>query len=571
MSKQRRKNIINNVLKLFIALIAIILINFISSFVFFRQDLTAEKRFTLTDYTKEILKNSDDIIYFQIYLDGDLPPGFIRLRNSVKELLDEFRAYGKDNVLYEFINPTENVDKKQRNEIYSQLFKKGIDPTNLKEKDQEGKVSEKLIFPGAIVTYKSKELPLNFLKNNPALSPEQNLNNSIQDLEYQIVSVINKLQTKEKQKIAIIEGHGEWEEMKMRDISESLMEFYIVKRVKIENRLDALKEYNAIIIAGPDTLFDEKDKFIIDQFIMNGGKSLWAINAVNVNMDSLAYSSSTMAMPNMINIEDQLFHYGARINTNLILDLQCAVIPVNVAVQGTAPQFKPAGWYYFPLIASKNNHEINKNINMLKLDFASSVDTVGQDPDIKKTIILSSSQYSRLINAPARISLDILRQEPNPSMYNLPNIPVAVLLEGEFKSVFKNRLPEEILTSKEIGFKEKSNKTKIIVIGDGDIIKNAIRQEGNKLSPYPLGYDRYSGQTFGNKEFLMNTMNYLLDDSGLLSIRSREVTLRLLDRAKILKEKAYWQSINIIIPVLFIIIFGIFSVYIRKRKYSSKN
>lgn len=557
-----------NITQLLITLFTVLLINYIASFYFFRLDLTSEKRYTLTNHTKELLTNIDDVIYIQIYLEGELPSGFIRLKNSVKEMLDEFRVYAGDNIQYEFINPSESSDKKTRNEIYSQLYKKGIMPTNLKEKDEEGKMSEKIIFPGAIVTFHSKEAPINLLKNNLSLPAEKNLNNSIQELEYSFIGAIHQLSKKIKQQIAIIEGHGEWSDIQMADITDALFEFYNLKRVTIKGQISALDDYQAIIIAGPDSAFDEKDKFIIDQFIMKGGKSFWLYDAVKTNMDSLAYSSTTLALINSINIEDMLFNYGARVNPNIIMDLQCSMIPINTAIVGTPPKFTPAPWYYFPLINPSDEHVITKNLNLIKTEFVSTVDSVGEDPDIKKTFLLYSSKYSKAVNAPARISLDILKTEPDPSIFNKPHLPTAILLEGKFTSLFKNRVPAQIASSKEIGFKEKSNPTKMLIIADADIIRNAVKYEGNQPVPFPLGYDRYTGQTYGNKEFLLNAFNYILDDSGLLSIRSREVTLRLLDRAKIIDNRVFWQTLNLILPIIFVLIFGIILNYLRKRKFA---
>jgi len=558
-----------NITQLLITLFTVLLINYIASFYFFRLDLTSEKRYTLTNHTKELLSNIDDIIYVQIYIEGELPSGFVRLQNSVKEMLDEFRVYAGDNIQYEFINPSESSDKKTRNEIYSQLYKKGIMPTNLKEKDDEGKMSEKIIFPGAVVTYHSKEAPINLLKNNLSLSAEENLNNSIQELEYSFIGAVHQLSNKMKKQIAIIEGHSEWSDMQMADITDALFEFYSLKRITIKSQINALDGYDAIIIAGPDSTFDEKDKFIIDQFIMKGGKSFWFYDAVKTNMDSLAFASTTLALVNSINIEDMLFNYGARVNPNIIMDLQCSMIPINTAIVGTPPKFTPAPWYYFPLINPSDKHVITKNLNLIKTEFVSTVDSVGEDPDIKKTFLLHSSKYSKAVNAPARISLDILKSEPDPSIFNKPNLPTAILLEGKFTSLYKNRVPTQIASSKAIGFKEKSNPTKMIVVADADIIRNAVKYEGNQPIPFPLGYDRYTGQTYGNKEFLLNAFNYLLDDSGLLSIRSREVTLRLLDRAKIIEERVFWQTLNLILPIIFVLIFGIILNYLRKRKFAN--
>ncbi len=558
-----------NIIQLFLTVAIIILVNYIGSYIFTRFDLTSEKRYTLSLATKELLENLEDVVYIQIYLEGDLPVGFKRLRNATKELLDEFRIYTK-NIEYEFINVFESNDEKTEYEIGRQLMKKGLMPVNLQEKDKEGKVSQKIIFPGAIINYREKELAIELLKNNPGISPQAKLNNSIEDLEYELTNAIRKLTTKVFQKIAFIEGHGELDEYEAGDISNALSEFYYVERIKIAEQLNSLNDYSVIIIAKPDSIFSEKDKFIIDRFIMKGGKVLWFIDAVKANMDSLAYSNATIATINSVNIEDQLFTYGVRINNNLIQDIQCAEIPVNTAIVGAPPQFVPRPWFYFPLIIPQSNHPVTKNLNIIKTEFVSVIDTVGNDSDIKKTFLLKTSKYSKVINAPVKIGLDIIHRNPEPQEFNKSYLPIAVLLEGKFESVFKNRLTPEIEQSKEIGFKKKSIDTKMIVVSDGNIIKNFVRILGDKKYPLPLGADKYYSDIFypGNKEFILNAVNYLCDDSGLMSIRSRELKLRLLDRAKIEQQRFKLQLINIVLPVIFIILFGFLVSFIRKRKYS---
>jgi len=568
MAKERTK--INNITQLVLSVIIVILINYIASFVFARIDLTADKRYTLSQNTKNILKGLKDQIFVKIYLDGELPYSYKRLRNSTKEMLDEFRAYSGDNIQYEFINPSENSDKKTRNEVYRQLYKKGIIPANVKEKDKEGKTSQKIIFPGALLACGEQEIPLNLLKNNLNYSNDENLNLSIESIEYELISAIQKLITAEKQKIAFIEGHGEFDDYQVMDITNSLLEFYTVKRVKINEQLNALKEYDAIVIAGPDSTFSDKDKFIIDQFIMRGGKALWLIDAVKAEMDSLAYSSSTMGLINSINLDDQLFKYGARINANLIQDLQCAPVPVNISPAGAPARFELFPWYYFPLINPTDNHSITKNLNMIRTEFVSTIDTVGLDPKVKKTILLNSSSYTKVVNSPVIINLNIIpvKEEPDVRQFRKSNQTIAVLLEGIFQSNFANRLTPEIEFNPEIHFLQKSKPNKMIVISDADIIKNIVKKTANGNIPYPVGYDKYSGQTFGNKEFILNAISYLLDDSGLLNVRTRDFKLRLLDKTKVNNDTLKWKLINTVLPAIFIVLFGLIIIYLRKRKYS---
>lgn len=562
-----------NLLQLLYSIVILFLITYISSFIFFRFDLTSEKRYTLSDETKNILKNLDDTFYIEIYLDGEMPSGFHRLKNATKELLDEFRIYANENIQYKFVNPSENQDKKTRAEIYNQLYKNGITPINIQDIDDEGGKIEKIVFPGAMVFYQEREIPLNLLKNDITKIPEENLNNSIQSLEYELINIMHKNMQDKIKKIAFIEGHGELDEHETGDIMQLLSEHYKIERLTMNGQLRALKDYEVIIIAKPDTFFNEKDKFIIDQYLMHGGKILWLIDAVHANLDSLATQSSMIALAyENINLNDQLFKYGVRINYNLIQDIQASLIPINTAIIGSPPQWKPAPWFYFPLLNSSSNHVITKYMNLVKSEFISTLDTVGNNPNIKKTILLSSSKYSKIVNTPVRISLDILRQKINPNFFNKSNLPVAVLLEGEFESIYKNRVPPALAEDNKIKFKESSIKTAQIVVSDGDIIKNIVKVNKNGKYQYlPLGTDRYYQEEFtqGNTEFLLNSINYLCDDKGLMSVRKRELTLRLLDKTKVKEERLKWQIINLVLPILAIIFFGILMTFLRKKQYAS--
>jgi len=569
--KTKRKELKKqNILQLFLTFFIIILIGYIASYKFSRFDLTSEKRYTLSDATKNLLKDLEDVVYIQVYLEGDLPAGFKRLKNETKEMLNEFRIYAKDNVEYEFIDPSANPDKAARNDLYKQLYQKGLTPTPLEIKDDKGKTSQQIIFPGAILIYKGKEIPVELLKNNMGLSSDENLNNSVQAIEYELASALTKAKKEEKRKIAFIDGHGELPAERVASISYMLSDFYKIDRILINQQIHSLDGYTAIIIAKPTLPFDDKDKFIIDQFIMHGGKVLWLVDEVAAEMDSLAHSDKIIANMAQLRIDDMLFKYGVRINPDLLEDLQCAVIPVNVGFTGGEPKYEPKPWYFFPLIASKELHPIVKNIDMIKTEFVSSIDTVGNNPSIKKTILLKTSNNTKAVNAPIRIGLDILRNKPDQRYFNSYEKTVSVLLEGTFESVFLNRLTPDIENSKEINYKEYSKPTKMIIVSDGDIIKNGVVYSKTDTTLLPLGADRWFKQAFygGNSQFLMNAMNYLCDDSGLLSIRSREVKLRLLDRAKIQDERLKWQLINTILPILFIILFGLIVLYIKKKKYA---
>lgn len=570
---------------LVILITTIALLNYIASFFFTRIDLTAEKRFTLTNTTKNILTNLKDVVYVKVYLEGDMPYGFKRLNKSIKETLDEFRSYAGDNIQYEFINPSENPDKKTQKELFKQLYQKGLTPTNVQEKDDEGKVSEKVLFPGALITYGGREIAVDFLHNSMNLSPEENLNASVEDVEFSMINAIRKLKNDFGQRIAFIEGHGELPAEEVEDITRSLTEYFDVERVRLDSQIYSLStrsldsnkkvtvinKYDLAIIANPDSMFSEFDKYIIDQFIMYGGKVIWLIDAVDANMDSLAYASTVMATVKNLNLNDQLFKYGARVNPNLVQDMQCAIIPVNTAISGTQPQFTPSPWVYFPLLMPNTKHPIGKNVNLIKGQFVSSVDPVGDDSTITKTVLLTTSQNSRAINAPLQINLGLIKKKLNPDFFTKSYIPTALLLEGKFNSIYLNRLAPEMYEHQEIAFKEKSYYTQLAVIGDGDIIKNHVKRLGLKSEALPLGYDRYTGETFGNKEFLMNLISYMLDNKNFTELHSKVVQLRLLDRTAIEENKTFIQLINIALPVLLILAFGLILSWYRKQKFSKLN
>lgn len=568
MNRKKIKRI--NLFQLAMILAIIVLVNIISIFAFHRFDLTTEKRYTLSPATKTILKNLDDIVYVKVYLEGDLPVGFKRLKNAVKELLDEFRNNTNANIEYEFINPSLSADKKTRNEIYTQLYKKGLIPSNLEDKGEDGAVTQKVIFPSALLTFRNAEIPINFLKNNPALPPEQNLNNSIQDLEYALIDALRKARITQKKKIAFIEGHSELNRYQTEDAAVALSEYYSLKRIVLHGQINSLNDIDAIIVAKPDSGFSEADKYIIDQFVMRGGKVLWLVDYIKVEMDSLSSSGSTMAMVNEINISDQLFKYGVRINPDLIQDLQCAQIPVNTALSGAQAKWTPTPWPYFPILISYSKHPVTKSLDVIKTEFVSSLDTVGENYNIKKTILLTTSKYTKSFSTPVNVRLDVLKKHPDVRQFSSQFLPVAVLLEGKFPSLFVNRIPPELAKSKEIGFKEISKPNKMVVVSDGDVIRNLVKVVGDKSYPLPLGTDKWYSKIFyaGNKQFIVNVMNYMLDESGTIIIRNRELELRILDKAKVSEESYFWQFLNTVIPILLIILFGIGLAWLRKRKYT---
>ena len=546
----------------FVFMIAILVsVNIISAFVFFRFDLTGEKRYSLSPSTIEELKKMNDVMYVKIYLDGDLPPAFKKLRNSVKELLDEFRVYARDNIEYEFIDPSASPDKKERDDVYKQLYKKGMQPTNLEERSK-GTSSQKVIWPGAVINFRGRETAINFLQTKIGSSPEENINRSVEGLEYAFMNSLRIFGTGNRPKVGFLQGQGELGTKQISDAARALSDYYDVDTVQINQKLDALKLFKAIIIAKPDSAFNEKDKFILDQYIMNGGRVLWLIEPMQINMDSLQATSNNIAIAKDININDQLFHYGVRINDDLAIDLQAAPIPLVTGMVGNQPQQSLFPWYFFPLLNPTSTHPIVHNLNAIKCEFSSTLDTV-EAPGIKKTILLSTSKFSRSLMSPVRVNLNMLKDDPDPSYFSQQYLPVAILLEGKFQSVFKGRLSKEILEDKTIGYKEGSPENSMIVISDGDMIANYVSKKGNI---YPLGYDRFTQQTYGNKNFILNCIDYLCDNGNIVSLRGKEFRIRLLDPAKAESKIIGW--IAMLVPVMIVLLYGLIHFYIRRRKYA---
>ncbi|MFH1119449.1 MAG: gliding motility-associated ABC transporter substrate-binding protein GldG [Bacteroidota bacterium] len=569
----------NNIIHLILAMVIIILINVVGSFFFTRLDLTSEKRFSLSPSTRKLLRETDDIIYFKVYLEGEFPAGFKMLAKSTREMLDEFRAYS-DNIEYDFINPSAAENAKTRGEVYNILMQQGLQPTDINVRTKQGQEQQR-IFPGALVSYKGRVIPVNLLADRVGAPPQAIINNSAQALEYNISNAIRKLINTNKPKIAFTYGHGELSLIETADIRYALSDYYMVESVKISGNVNALTDrkenedgtfsifnkYKAIVIAKPDSVFTEKDKFIIDQYVMQGGKILWLVDPVFATMDSLQQSAQTVGITLDINLNDQLYKYGVRLNSNLLMDLNALPIPMVTGQMGNQPQFSFFPWYYFPVLTSTSSHPVVNNLNAVRSEFISSIDTVGS-PLIKKTILLQSSQYSRIALTPVMISLDLLNKDPDPKEYVQPPQPVAVLLEGTFESLYKNRLTSSISEAPELGFTDRAEKNRMIVISDGDIIKNQLQMNNGSFMPLPLGYDRHTGQTFGNREFILNCVNYLCDDAGLMSVRSRELRLRILDVTRAGDQLLMWQLINILGPVMLVLIFGFVQFTIRKRRYT---
>lgn len=531
-----------------------------------RYDMTADKRFTLSHATRNILSHLRNDIYVQVYLDGDIPIPLKRLKRSVAEMLDEFRVASGRKIDYEFINPSGDKDPKQREKLYESLVKKGLNPVTLHAGDAEGGSTQKIIFPGMIVNYNGTEVPVNFL-NNSSTSYEQNILRSTEGLEYEMIQTISTLSADSIKKIAFIEGHNEISEIETADITMNLAKFFTIDRGTINGTPGVLDKYAAVIIAGPEKSYSESDKLVLDQYIMNGGKVLWLIDEVAVNKDSLA-GGETAGLYRPLNIEDQLFRYGVRINPALVQDLECVSIRLMVMSGGTRKEVVPAPWVYYPLLKPAVNHPITRNLNRVEGQFVSYIDTVGLDRAIKKNTLLATSPLSRIISPPLLISLKEAEQTPSESDFNKSDLPVAVLLDGVFPSAFKNRTVGNLTTDKNLKIITESKPTRMIVIADADIIRNEIRKTGMNEVPLPLGQDKYTGEVYGNTDFVINCLNWLVDKSGIMELRSREVKLRLLNMRLVRKERMMWQLINVAGPVFIVIFAGFIYSFFRKRKFT---
>jgi ABC-2 type transport system permease protein len=563
LKKSRSKSISS----LLITILILLLILYISNFLHYRIDLTAEKRYSLSKETKLILKEMKDVAYVKIYLNGDLPIGFKKMKNRIKELLDEFKIYAGDNVEYEFINPLKSEDSKERDLLLLDLSNKGLHITNIIDRDPEGGTSEKKIVPGAIITFKKSSMAINLLKNNASLSAEQNLNNSIQALEYELIHVIKSISSP-PQKIAFIEGQGELDQYQVDDITTELLNFYNIDRLAIDGHADRLDGFDAVIVAKPSKPFNEADKFVLDQYLMKGGKLLFFIDEVKASLDSMV-NGNTVSMINQLNLDDQLFRYGLRMNPTLLQDVVCATIPINTAPNGSEARFYPTPWFYYPLLQPSQSNPATRYVQLVKSEFPGTIDTlITSGSPIKKSVLLSSSKYARKVNAPTIISLEEIKRKPDPSDFPLSDIPVGLLLEGRFKSVFQNRILTQMGIEGKYVFMPEGKEARLFVVADGDIIRNEVLYSQNGTMKLPLGFDRYSKTTFGNKDFIINLVNYMTDESGLIKLRSKEFRLRLLDKTKIRTSRLDWQLINTLVPLFFVIICGLILNYFRKRKFA---
>jgi ABC-2 type transport system permease protein len=567
-----------DIIKLAISLAVIVFVNYAAGFINIKIDLTKDKKYSLSPVSKEILKNLDAKVSIKVYLDGKLSIPYKKFSRSIEDKLEEFKVYGKDRLSYTFIDPLKDT-------IFRELQQKKLNPVNYSYKNRQGDLTIATIVPGALISYRGREVPVNLLKDGP-VSDEEKVNSSLELLEYKFINMIRKITNDSPDTIGFIIGHGELYGYELEDIYSELEDCYkIDKVVMINGQAGILDKYKSIIIAKPKYRFSEADKFVIDQYIMNGGKVLWLIDAVSVgNVDSLLIKGYIKTSINNLNIEDQLFRYGIRINPVLVKDKVCTILPINVASLNQVADWAPFDWPYFPMLIPAPDHLVTKNSSYIRSQFANTIDTLGSRKTVKKTILLKTSKNNKLVMAPPIISKEEIFYDEPASAFDTVSKPVAVLLEGTFESDFNNRpVPENLIHGeKKIPFRDKSANTKMIVVADGDVIRNDFIVLTDGVIILPLKTDKYIEfinyygkeelpSFFDNKDFMVDAINYLTNTRGITELRNREYELRLLDEVKTgsLKNRIKWQLINTLMPVLIIIAFGLLYNYLRKRKYTS--
>ena len=551
----------------YIIFVAIAALTVVSSLFFYRIDLTTDKRYSISPQTKTLMHSVQEPVTVVVYLTGDLNPGFLRLKRATVELLDELNIYSKKQFAISYNNPSEAATSGERDQKYLELEQRGMTATSVYEKDKEGKNIQKIIYPWLEISYRGKTIPVNLLKNIPGFSGEENLNISIENLEFELTDALRRLINTKVEKIAFLEGHGELSEEETMDISQSLSRYYQIDRGTIGTDAAVLNDYKAVIIAKPTLPFSEKDKFVIDQYIMRGGRVLWLVDGVRVSPESLSTGGFTPAVELDLNLSDMLFRYGVRISPVLVEDVQSVLIPVNVAAKGEKPQFQPTPWVYAPLLLTSGDHPVTRNLAPVKANFASAIEMVGDDKKLERNFLLASSDNTHILQTPAEISLAAMPDLTDKNYFNRSYVPVGVVLEGEFQSDFTNRMPpEEIVNPSAI--QTKSVPGRQIMIADGDIIRNETVGTGDNKKVIPLGFDRYMNQQFGNKDLITNAVLYLTDKNGWMELRSRTVALRLLNKKITATEKTKWQIINVVIPPVVLLLAGLLYQWIRRRRYA---
>ncbi|NUY82331.1 gliding motility-associated ABC transporter substrate-binding protein GldG [Flavobacterium sp. MAH-1] len=598
MTEAKKKNLKS----LIITIVVLLALNLIGIKLFQRFDLTQDKRYTLSKTSFDIMEEIREPMLVDVYLEGDFPGEFKKLQTETRQLLEEYKAYNP-NIRFRFIDPLDDSESSapDKREIIYSIFKMdnpmvsaketkeieasinqildldkavldsflgtGMTPARVTMNDK-GKQTEAVVFPWAIATYQGRSVKVPLLKNMMGASTAEKVVGSVQHLEYAFANAFNTISKNKDKKVAVIKGNGELHDLLMADFIKNTRQNYFIGTFTLDSvakqpneTLKFLKKYDLAVIAKPSETFTDAEKQVLDQFILNGGKTLWLVDQVKIEMDSLYNSQgSTLAFPMDLNLNDMFFKYGVRINPNLVKDIMAAPIALATGEQGSAAQYSQYPWFYSPLVYPQSKNPIVSNIDAVKFDFANSIDTLKNG--IKKTVLLHSSQYSKVVGAPVEVRLDMVQERPEPAEFNKTvNIPMAVLLEGKFHSVYENR----VLPFKDDTFKNEGKDTKMIVVSDGDVIRNQLDKE---YRPLELGYDKWTNKLYGNKEFLSNCVNYLLDDTGLINIRNKEVNLPILDQEKVHASYTTIQAVTVGFPIVLLLVFGALFTYLRKRRYA---
>lgn len=535
-----------------------------------RFDFTSDKRYTLSDYTKELLSDistKESSYLIKVYLDGELNPGFLRLKNASEDLLSDYTRSAGGRIAYEFINPLELSVTPQ--EVYKKMEDAGMRGILLNETDHTGKSSRRMIYPFAQVISGSDTLLVNMLKNIPGYSAEENLNASAENLEFEFTDAIRLMSKPEADAIAFIEGHGEISRPYVYDAEELLSKYFFVNRGQIGNNISDLDAFKAIIIAGPVQRFTEKDKFIIDQYIMSGGKVLWLVDGVYFSDEELSKNGQSASMKNDANLDDLLFTYGVRINPVLLQDTQCASIYIASGDDENDSQYFEQPWYYTPLLLPSIDHPVTKDITLVKTAFASSLDIIGKSNEVEKKVLLTTSPHTHVVNVPEMIELDLSGVQVNQQYFNQSFLPVAISLQGSFSSAFVNRaIPDSVVMGGKRFMEKSAIPSKMIVVSSSEIIRNDLLGSQQQTQVVPMGYDRVSEKQYGNRDFIVNAVNWLANDDDFLSLRSKQQTIRLLNRPFVYANRNLYAFMATAIPILIsVLLIGVFYFY-RKRKYS---
>ncbi|MEK8181219.1 gliding motility-associated ABC transporter substrate-binding protein GldG [Flavobacterium buctense] len=554
----------NNLKKIALTLLFVVVLNFAGHFAFKRFDLTADKRYTLSETSLTIVSEVKEPLYIDVFLEGEFPGEFKKLQTETQQLLEEFKAENP-NIIFQFVNPLE--EEEQRDATIQSFLERGLTPVNVTV-NNKGQQTQEVVFPWAVATCGDRSVKVPLLKNMMGASTAEKVVSSVQHLEYAFANAINTVSKAKQKKVVILNGNGEIEDRYIADFIKSVRDNYYIGPFTLDSvakspneTLKYLNKYDLAVIAKPTEAFTDEEKQVLDQFIINGGKTLWLVDHVNMEMDSLYNETgSNLAFPRDLGLNDMFFKYGVRIRPDLIFDLQNTPIALATGEQGSATQYTQYPWFYSPMVYPTINNPIVSNLDGIKFDFTSPIELLGND--IKKTVLLQSSKVSRLIGTPAQVSLEVVSLRPEPKEFaGKGNYPVAVLLEGQFHSMYENR----VLPFKDATFKNLGKANKMIVISDGDIIKNQLDKDGQ---PLELGYDKWTNNLYANKEFMMNCVNYLLDDNGLINIRSKEVDLPILDKQKVFDNYTYSQVVTVAVPIIILLLFGVAFTLLRKRKYS---